>query len=148
MKKVFLSLTVGLLLSLYSSENFEDKHFKCTLGSKGYEDITERQAESLNEFNIDVLITKTDLKIGYKTFKFEKVEDGIDIYSGGVYQKAYILYQTLYIDTVSDTVYDTSRKEEQIRKSNDEYRNREKRLRYDCTEATFIQKAKYKYDNF
>ena len=98
MKKVFLSLTVGLSLSLYSSENFEDKHFKCTLESKGYENITERQAESLNEFNIDVLITKTDLKIGRKTFKFEKVEDGKDIYSYHIYkneyQKAYILYQT------------------------------------------------------
>lgn len=126
MRKMVLSLTIGLVVSLFASEEFENKHLKCTLTEKEGETISERQAESLNEFKVDVLISKTDLKIGYKTFKYKNTDStGDDIYSYRDDNAYYIDYSnTLHIKKT--ITYDE----------------------YKCTEATFMEKAKYKYDKF
>ena len=170
MKKVFLSLTVGLSLSLYSSENFEDKHLKCTLIEKNGETISERQAESLNKFKIDVLITKTILKTNEKTFNFEKIDNGEDIYSkllyGDIYYKATfnkfskILSIKKVVTTIYDETYDSSdidiylpggkeyyykskRTEiEELKKADRAKENDQSE--YSCTEATLLEKIKYK----
>ena len=170
MNKIILSLIVGLSL-LYSSEDFKDLHLKCTLKSKGFNNITERQAESLDEYNIDVLVTKIDLKVGNTKFIFEKIYDYKEIYSrlvyDNVYEKAYVLKfpdtYGLYINTLITRVYNKHDKREiitsegylsTIGKENielefkDRMREREEGLKYECTEATFIEKMKYIYDKW
>lgn len=167
MKRIILSLTMGLLVSLLASENFENKHLKCTLTEKNGEQISERQAESLNEFKVDVLLSKTDLEVGYKTFKYKNTESGNDIYTDKEndyrvyidYSKSlhiiyshrnprYLSYSNVEeIKGVNDfaNYYD--------RKAVDELNNGiqeyfKEQSEYSCTEATFIEKAKYKYKNF
>lgn len=87
MKKIILFLTIGLTISLFASENFEDKHLKCTLVKKDGEIISERQAESLDEFKKDVLVSKINLEIASghfrrDTFKYSDTDkDGNDIYT-------------------------------------------------------------------
>ncbi len=166
MKRIILSLTMGLLVSLLASENFENKHLKCTLTEKNGEQISERQAESLNEFKVDVLLSKTDLKVGYKTFKYKNTESGNDIYSyhiyGDDYYNSYIDYNnTFYIKRIVTTIYKEKKyqsayenlvnkyENDDIERVKEQDKEREKeQSEYSCTEATFIEKAKYKYKNF
>ena len=174
MKKVFLSLTVGLSLSLYSSENFEDKHLKCTLIEKNGEIITERQAETLNMSKIDVLVTKTILKVNEKIFNFEKVDNENDIYSrlfyGDIYYKANfnkfadrsnMLSIKKVVTTIYDENYDPSdmdymdydgktylykSKRTRIEELKEKDRKAENdQSKYSCIQATLLEKLKYKF---
>lgn len=172
MKKIILILTTGLTISLFASEDFKDKHFKCTLIEKNGEYISERQAESLNEFKIDTLMKKTNLRTHKEFFNFEKIDRGDEIYSyhlyGDVYYKATLKFDELNIKKVITTVYDENydpsdrdiyfpdgkeyaHKSEKTRiqelKEKDR-KNENDQRKYSCTEATFIEKIKYKYDHF
>ncbi|MDN5089853.1 hypothetical protein [Aliarcobacter butzleri] len=165
MKKIILYLAMGLYLS--ASEDFENKHLKCTLTYKDGETISERQAESLNKFKLDVLISKTDLIIGYKIYKYKSTDGGNDIYSDNYDNAYYIDYsKTIHIKRIINPIkeekykYDFSENHyynelmelkhkkniEKQREINVQEYN--KQSEYICTEATLIEKIKYKYDNF
>ncbi len=171
MKKSILTLTMIMTISLFA-EDFKDKHFKCTLIEKNGEYISERQAESLNKFKKDVFVSKTKLKLGYETFEY-KDTDNYDIYSQHLfsddYNYAYIDYGNfLHIKRVVTTIYEevenasgASAYENEVNESSNKLieklntkakerdKEREKeQSTYSCTEATFIEKIKYKYDNF
>ena len=171
MKKSILTLTMIMTISLFA-EDFKDKHFKCTLIEKNGEYISERQAESLNKFKKDVFVSKTKLELGYETFEY-KDTDNYDIYSqhkfNDDYDYAYIDYSnTLYIKRVVTTIYEelldvtgvsayenavnesyNNIVEKQNIKAKERAKEREKeQSKYSCTEATLIEKIKYKYDHF
>lgn len=164
MRKIVLSLTIGLVVSLFASEEFENKHLKCTLTEKDGETISERQAESLNEFKVDVLVSKTDLKMGYKTFKYKNTESGNDIYTDKENEyKVYIDYsKNLHIIySHRNPLYLKYEEQEEINKFDNYYRKKaideinigkkeyyNEQSEYSCTEATLMEKAKYKYDKF
>lgn len=170
MKKIIL-LLIGLSISSLAYGDFEDKHLKCTLVEKNGEVISERQAEGLNEYKINVLVTKTTLETNKRTFKFEKIENGRDIYSykiyGDIYYKANFgeYSNSLEIKKVVTTVYDENYDSSDVDiyfPDGKEYAYKSKKTRinelkeinrkmendnntYACTEATLLEKIKYKF---
>ena len=177
MKKIVCILGGVSIIFLNASGDFKDKHLKCTLVEKESEIISERQAESLEEFKVDIFLSKLKIEKDLKTFKFEKIENGDEIYSrkiydsisGSLYDKAIyheynkqlhifeeridFEYEYEYDDknavvTQEDMANELSnwsnkKKFEPIKKTKISDGNK-----YDCLEATFFEKIKYKYDNY
>lgn len=79
MKKIILILTMGLTIYLFAKD-FKDKHLKCTLVSKDASSVSQREAEGLNEYKMDILITKTTLKANTEIFKYKETNNMDDIY--------------------------------------------------------------------
>lgn len=129
MKKSILTLTMIMTISLFA-EDFKDEHLKCTLVSKDASSVSQREAEGLNEYKIDILITKTTLKANNEIFKYKETNNMDDIYSN--YKEDYF---KVYISDYVHSVYKKLNRENYER-------------RYDCEKATFIEKTKYKYDHF
>lgn len=164
-KKITFILTMGLSVYLFASEEFQNKHLKCTLIEKNGETISERQAESLNKFKIDILITKTILETNEKRFNFEKVDNGEDIYSKHLYGDTYFkatfnkfsnilsikkvvttVYTDIYISDGKEYSYKSKTEIKELKKADRAEENDE--TKYSCTEATFAEKIKYKYNKF
>ncbi len=143
MKKIVL-LLIGLSICLFAYKDFEDKHLKCTLVKENTNNISQREAEGLNEYKIDVLVTKTTLEMNRKTsagpdkitFEFEKIDNGKDIYTktntDNYISKLVAYIVPSYLNDYNLEVYDMLDKDK-------------RRFIYECNEATLLEKTKYKF---
>lgn len=146
MKKIVLIL-IGLSISSFAYGDFEDKHLKCTLVERGGEKISEREAEGLNEYKLDVLVTKTTLELRRKapagsdkmTFEFEKIDNGKDIYTK-TSTDSYIPKFDAYIVS-SYHLDNTYSYELNIYNTNSKYTG----SILECKKATLLEKIKYKF---
>ena len=134
MKKI-LTLTMGLIISLFASENFEDKHLKCTLIKKDGNPISLREAEGWYEFKNDVLVTSTTIKINSITYYYDKDEYYLD--KAGIF-RAHVNYDGKGLEIKMYGVKYSYTLEKSVPYF-EEYKE------YECTEATLLEKIKYKF---
>lgn len=128
MKKIILTLIIGLTISLFAGD-FKDEHLKITLTYKDSLSVSKREAEGLNEYEVDVLVTPSILKVNHEIFKYNKPENAYDIYTNGKGD-----YFKISIFDDSCFVYKQLIREDRERM-------------YDCKKATLLEKIKYKLSN-
>lgn len=126
MKKIISTLTIGLTISLFAGD-FKDEHLKITLTSKDSGSVSKREAEGLNEYEMDVLVTPTTLEANGEIFKYKMPKDTYDLYTNGKGD-----YFRVFIYDDMCFVY------KQLIRENGE-------RMYDCKKATLLEKLKYKF---
>lgn len=82
MKYIRILIFIGSLSILYAEE-FKDKYLKCTLMEADFNEVSERKAQAIGEFEQDLIITKTLIKYSGSIFDipYDHTNDKTDIYS-------------------------------------------------------------------